>query len=331
MRFSVASIRKRNTKWQVQIRRTGSTPISKSFHYKSDAQRWAKKTEAKLEAGEEAANTEKLDQLRFYQLIEQYRDTVAPHKKGNEVESWVLNAFLRQPFANLTLRQLTPDVFASYRDQRLKTAKPSTLVRQLGLLQHVIEIAIKEWNVPLTRNPIAQIRKPRIGEQRSRRLKEGELDLLLAASKGCRNVYVMPLVLLAIETGMRRSELLGVRKLHFDPVSMTLHLPETKNGSSRTIPLSPSARDILTKSTAKNEDRLFPISASALGQAWKRLTRRAGIADLRFHDLRHEAISRLFEKGLAMPEVALISGHRDYRMLQRYTHLKAEDVVEKLK
>ena len=140
------------------------------------------------------------------------------------------------------------------------------------------------------------------------------------------------MILFAIETGMRRSEILFLicENVHLD--QRYVHLPDTKNVDSRYVPLSPVAlellRDLLRN---KNPDQLvFPIHYEALKIAWRRACSRGGVKDLRFHDLRHEATSRFFEKGLNVMEVAAITGHKDLRMLQRYTHLRAEDLALKL-
>jgi integrase len=129
---------------------------------------------------------------------------------------------------------------------------------------------------------------------------------------------------------MRRGELLNLRWSDIDLQNRTLHIPQTKNGHARTIPVSYKAIEVLSGLDREGGDQVFPLSAYAVRHAWNRLTKRAGIADLHFHDLRHEAISRFFEKGLSVAEVALISGHRDFRQLFRYTHLRAEDVARKL-
>ena len=141
--------------------------------------------------------------------------------------------------------------------------------------------------------------------------------------------YLRPIVLLAVETAMRRGELLSLTWSNLDLDEQLAYLPETKNGEKRTVPLSPVAQDILN-SLPRSAQKVFPTSANAVRLAWERVKRRARIADLRFHDLRHEAISRLFEAGLSLPEVALISGHKDPRMLLRYTHLTAKSVVKRL-
>ena len=136
--------------------------------------------------------------------------------------------------------------------------------------------------------------------------------------------------MLALETAMRRGEILRIEYGNIDEVQRTLKIPVTKNGHPRTIPLSTLALSTLQSAYDGTSGKIFPVSPNAFRMAWEKLRRRVGIVDLHFHDLRHEAISRLFEKGLSIPEVALISGHRDYRMLFRYTHLRAEDVAKKL-
>ena len=128
---------------------------------------------------------------------------------------------------------------------------------------------------------------------------------------------------LALETGMRRSEILSIGKQ--DIKDTYIHLSNTKNGSPRNIPITTKVREILNKSKLP-----YSISCNALRLNWSRMIKKAGITDLHFHDLRHEAISRFFEKGLSVPEVALISGHKDVRQLMRYTHLKISNLITKL-
>jgi integrase len=158
-----------------------------------------------------------------------------------------------------------------------------------------------------------------------------ELERLRTALAKCRNGLLSNVIMFAIHTGMRRGEILSIRwsDINFD--ASTAHLADTKNGDARTVPLSSSALAALpaTDNHAAGE-RVFPLSPNAVRLAWERLKRRAGVNDLHFHDLRHEAISRFFELGLSIPEVALISGHRDFKMLFRYTHLRPADVAKKL-
>ena len=146
----------------------------------------------------------------------------------------------------------------------------------------------------------------------------------------CRNIYTWVSIDFAIETAMRRSEILNMcwKDVCFEKKIVILN--KTKNGSSREVPLSRHAQSLLVE-IPRSDTNVFPISEYALRQSWERLVKRAEIDNLRFHDLRREATSRFFEKGLSVPEVALITGHKDPRMLFRYTKLKASELVRKLK
>jgi integrase len=155
---------------------------------------------------------------------------------------------------------------------------------------------------------------------------EGEYDKLQEAALSCKNTFIWPAVRFALETAVRRSELLSMSWVNTDLDRRIVMLPDTKNGTKREVPLTTAALDIIQK-LPKRCDRVFETTDYSIRHGWDRLVKRAGIKDLRFHDLRHEAVSRLFEAGLSIPEVALISGHKDYRMLARYTHLKADNLV----
>jgi integrase len=206
--------------------------------------------------------------------------------------------------------------------------KPGTVRRELAIVQHCFGIAKREWGLPILTNPVQQIAIPGAQKSRERRLEDGEGNILSAAALASA-WYLHPLITLAIETGMRRGELLSIRWKDVDMTAPTIRILKTKNGHPRTIPLTPKAVEILA-SLERRDERVFPVTPNAVRLAWERLRKRAGLEDLRLHDLRHEAVSRFFEYGLTVPEVALISGHRDPRMLSRYTHLRPEKVAEKL-
>lgn len=194
----------------------------------------------------------------------------------------------------------------------------------------MFEVARDEWGVPFKENPLDKLQLRAPDQQRERRLKPGELDKLLECARHCRNPLIAPIIQFAFETGMRRGEILSITRDDVDCESRALLVPQTKNGQTRTIPLTRPALAVLLQRLGEGHERLFPITANAFRLAWQRLKRSAGIGDLRFHDLRHEAISRFFEKGLSVPEVACISGHKDARMLFRYSHAIRERVLEKL-
>jgi integrase len=181
----------------------------------------------------------------------------------------------------------------------------------------------------LPSNPVRQVRLPRPNNPRERRATGGELARLLAACETTGPRWLPAVIQLAVETGMRRSELLAVRWHDVDLEGRTVLLRDTKNGHPRMVPLSPRALEII-RGTPRVGETVFVVSANAVRLAWERLRRRAAVYGLRFHDLRHEAVSRFLEKGLNMPEVAAISGHRDPRMLMRYTHPKAAAIAVKL-
>lgn len=328
----MATIRKRGDKWHIQIRRKGSPHITRSFTRKSDALEWARHGEITADRRGLPSDPKLLERLTVSDLVTRYRDEIVPQKRGREIETIILNAFLRSAVARTTLSDVNPAQFADYRDQRLKTVKPATLNRELGLVQHVFEMAQKEWNITLTANPLKAVRKPRAGKPRDRRLGAGEWERVMEACGNCRNRLIEPFISFAVETAMRRSEILNTKWRDVNWTNHTLQIPLTKNGHSRTIPLIFRALSILAGlgSMHSGDDHIFPLSSESVKLAWQRLVARAGIEDLHFHDLRHEAVSRFFELGLTVPEVALISGHRDPRMLFRYTHLKAEDVRRRI-
>jgi integrase len=231
--------------------------------------------------------------------------------------------------SKVALSNLTPALFAAYRDERLSVVAGPTVRREMAVLRHCIEVARRDWDYPTHNNPVRLVRVPAEAKPRSRRLLGDESAKLLDCMSGSTVSYLRPFLLLALETGMRRGELLSIKWRDLDVNARTLTIWHTKNGHPRTIPLSPNALAVLAE-LKRDDERILPVSANAVRLAWQRLRARAGVTDLRIHDLRHEAISRLFEAGLNVPEVALVSGHRTPSQLFRYTHPKATDIAWKL-
>lgn len=329
----MATIRRLRGRWQAQVRRRGAPPRAKSFDRRSDAERWARDLEAEVDRSGWVADTRVAEKMTLGELLTRYRDEVSPTKRSAHTEKHRINAMLRRPICHRTLAKLTTSDVALYRDERLKSVAPATVIRELNTLSHAIEVARREWSLWLPRNPVKMVRRPSAPQGRKRRLKEGEEQRLLNACDRGRNRYMKPLIVLAVETGMRRGELLGLRWEHIDLERRVAHLPLTKNGESRDVPLSTRATETLRELAAspkRHAERAFPLSDNAVRLAWEHLRVRAGSDDLHFHDLRHEAVSRLFELGLNIAEVSTISGHKELRMLQRYTHLRAIDLVHRL-
>ncbi|AVX02570.1 putative integrase/recombinase [Maritalea myrionectae] len=334
----MATFRKRNAKWQAQVRRAGFTTSTKSFHTKADALAWARKVEREADKGIDAQQRETLQNTTVSELLERYRDDVTPNKRGSASERYRIKTFLAQSWASTSLDKLSTKAFAAYRDERLLEVKPNSVVRELGLLRAIFATAINEWDIRLTQNPIAGVRFPRSNDARCRRLHNVELETLLTEACNCSSPFLNAAILLSLETGLRRGELLNVSIHHVDFELSTLLVPMTKTGRPRNIPLTNQAVTLLKGMQGKADlvdGKLFACTPNALRLAWERCRKRASrscssVADFRFHDLRHEAISRFFERGLSIPEVALISGHKDLRMLFRYTHLNPADVARKL-
>jgi integrase len=325
----MATIRRRGTTWQVQVRRQGHSTLSRTFRLKADAEQWARHKEAEIDRGELPVDTRALRSHTLADLLERYAASIVPRKRAADRELYMLRVVLRHPMARLSLHQLTPAEVARYRDERLEKVTGGTVRRELAIVRHCLQVARNEWGFALPSNPLDQIKLPAPGSPRERRVGLGELERLLDACNAKGQHWLSSAIQLAVETGMRRSELLAMRWADFDCDGRTVLLRQTKNGRPRTVPLSPRAL-VIIRSTPRVGDTVFTVSANALRLAWERLRRRAGIEGLRFHDLRHEAVSRFFEKGLNMPEVAAISGHRDPRMLMRYTHPRAEAIAVKL-
>ena len=329
----MATIRKLRDRWQAQVRRRGVPPRAKSFDKRSDAERWAREFEAEADRSGWVADTRLAEKTTLRELLTRYCAEVTPTKRGAVSERSRINSILRCPIAHRTLAKLTSSDVATYRDERLKCVAPATVVRELNTVSHAIEIATREWGLWLPRNPVKLVRRPQVPRGRTRRLQEGEeLRLMLACDLG-RTPLLKPLLVLALETAMRRGELLSLEWQHIDLNRCVAHLPLTKNGDSRDIPLSRRAVAILSSLLAidgRDLERVFPVTGNSVRLAFEHLRARAGMDDLHFHDLQHEAVTRLFEKGLNIAEVSAISGHKELRMLQRYTHLRAVDLVSRL-
>ena len=266
-------------------------------------------------------------------IINRYLLEVTPTKRGAGPETARLRALTTRPIAQIKMAALSSTHIASYRDERLKTVSSASINKELNHLAHVIETARREWGIQLSENPVRMVRRPAAPRSRDRRLKAGEHRRLLAACEEARNAALKPIVALAVETAMSQGELAGLHWQHIDLRKRVAHLPLTKNGEARSVPLSKRAAAVLAQ-LAKPVDRegpVFPgLTTEAIKRAFIRACSRAGLENFHFHDLRHEATSRLFEKGLNPIEVASITGHKTLQMLRRYTHLNAADLAKKL-
>lgn len=270
--------------------------------------------------------------------LDLYRERVSILKKGYAQEKYRIEQIGRSFLGQKIVREVTSVDIATYRDQRLlevnpRTKKPlstATVRLEMSLLSNFFDIGRIEWGI-CDGNPVANVRKPKIPPGRDRRLTAREDRLILRYSHNHSNAELYSIVVLALETAMRQGEILTLHWENLNLKTRVAHLPETKNGTKRDVPLSLKAREALIRLGVKSNGKVFKYTPEGLKSTWRFMLRKLSIEDLHFHDLRHEAISRLFELGsLDMMEVAAISGHKSLAMLKRYTHLKAQRLVRKL-
>lgn len=345
--------------WQAKIRRRGYLAQSKTFAKKVDAETWARGVENQMDRGV-FVSREEAESTTLREALERYQREVTPRKRGAAVEGYRINALLSHGIAKRTLASVRGAEIAAFRDEELKRLAPSTVVKTLALISHLFETARKEWGIEVD-NPVRKVSKPKVDNARERRLTADELAYLLAAldkpgdavktkDKDRRNQWTPTIARFAVETAMRQGEMLALDWKHVDLVRAVAHLPMTKNGTSRDVPLSTAAVALLRGDGAVaklRRGKVFPTTASALKQSFTRAVARGRrmyladcknaasepldgfLLDLHFHDLRHEATSRLAEK-LQMHELMRVTGHKDTRMLARYYHPRAEDLAKKL-
>ncbi|EPO9964567.1 site-specific integrase [Enterobacter roggenkampii] len=273
--------------------------------------------------------------LRY--ALDKYVNTVSSEKKGWRQELYRANVIKRYDIAGLLMHEISSVDISNYRDERLnsihertkKKISGNTVRLELAFLSSVFKLAQVEWGV-CNNNPVLAVRKPKIGKGRERRLlKSEERKITKYFELHDENMNIV--FHLALETAMRQGEMIG---LLWENVNLSIgvaHLPETKNGTWRDVPLSKKARELLLGMEPKTSGRVFSFTSNSFKSKWRKSIKNLGIHDLRFHDLRHEAISRLFELGtLNMIEIASISGHKSLAMLKRYTHLRAYQLVKKI-
>jgi len=330
--------------WKAVIRKIGWPTTAKTFRTKRDAEDWARRTEDEMVRGVYLSRAPS-EKLTVSSALKRYMEEVSVTKKATTQRSErVTSQHLEAFFGKYSMAAVSADLVAKYRDERLAAGKANNTVRiELAMLGHLFRIAIQEWGIGLTFNPVANIRKPSPGSGRDRRLSREEQQRLFAAVAAHSNPMLGWIVRLAVETGMRSSEITSLRRSHVDLDRRVVTLKDTKNGHGRVVPLTRQAAHILC-SALENPIRPIDTDLVFFGEpgrdkkrkpyvfqkVWADIVHDLGMSDLHFHDLRHEAVSRLVEAGLSDQEVATISGHKSMQMLKRYTHLRAEDLVQKL-
>lgn len=328
-------------RWQARVRRTGFPTQTKSFPTKSAAEAWARDVEAEYDKGHTIDHKDAREAV-LRDVLKRYLDEVVPTHKGAKPEGYVIRRLMQAPFTAYALANITRSAVTDYRDARLRKVSGSTVRIELNILARAIEHARRDWGVYLLANPIRAVRLPRENDARERRLLPGEEERLLIECQAARQPYLYAAVVVAIETGMRQSEILALRWDRIDFERRVARLADTKNGESRGVPLTRRAMAALLsvrsvreykwrrQKTYSDDGPFSKIDPSVIRHSFMRARDKAGMPDLRFHDLRHEATSRLFEKGLNTMEVASVTGHKTLIMLRRYSHLSMEHLLAKL-
>jgi integrase len=326
----MATIRQRNDRWQAIVKRKGHPVLTKTFDLKKDAEKWARLQERLMDAEQWIDGPQDHQTTTLGELLDRYAKEVSSGKRGSRAECYRIASFKNHVLAKHALSAITPQMVASWRDARLSEVSSGTALRELQLLGHVFSIAIREWGIRLSSNPVSLIRKPRSGNARDRVLTSSERTALILACSQCHNPWIKPVVIFALETAARRGEILALSWRDVDLTHRTANLQVTKTGQPRRVPLSSACLTMLESLPRSVDGRVFPVSIEALKQAYERAVVRAGITNFTFHDLRHDALTRLAKQGLSVLELRAISGHTTANMLQRYVSIDAGELAMKL-
>lgn len=326
----MASFRQRGGKWQARVLRNGYPDQTKTFETKADAEKWARALESEIDKGQ-FVNVSEAQRTTLGDVIARYLVEVTPSMKGASEDTIRLKAIMRRPIARWSMANLSAARIAAYRDERLKEVRAGTVIRELAYFSAIINHARREWGINVL-NPVQMVRKPQSPQARSRVLTDEEVARLLDALEptGRRSHWTKPIVQLALATAMRRGELLSLKWEHVDLNARTAFLPDTKNGDSRTVPLSTAAVQVLSALPRHISGSVFPVKFFTLDAAFKRGVRRAGLDGVRFHDLRRTAVTRMAEKLPNVIELAAVSGHKSLMVLKRYYKPTASELALKL-
>ncbi|GAB6847566.1 site-specific integrase [Paraburkholderia kururiensis] len=356
--------------WQAKVRRKGFPQVSKTFMYREDAERWVRALEREQETSG-FINRREAERNTLGAVLLRYQREVTPTKvKSAAIESVKIDVIMKDTeLVGIKMSAINGTALAAWRDRRLKIVSGATVNREIDVLSAVLNHARREWGIHVE-NPVPYLRRPAKARARDRRFSADEERYLIAAlsggerkddgtfGRGARNPWLLPLVQLALETAMRRGELLSLHWRNVDLDRRTAHLPDTKNGDARTVPLSsravailkalPSCPDPDAGADSLPPGPVFPTTPMALRKGFTRAVERARedyeadckeagrrpepafLNDVHFHDTRHEATSRIADKLANILELSAVTGHRDVRMLRRYYHPRAEDIAKKL-
>ena len=331
----MATITQRNGRFRAQVRK-GGNPISKTFGSRKDAERWAAMQELHADERVEAQAVSdaggKYLPSCFREILEKYRDKVTVNKKTADREGLMIRKILEADWVDKPLYEVSVEMLTDYRDSRLQRVSAATISRHFDVIRHAALTAQDVWDWVSIVDKLSKVRTIVRQSKVVRRIAESDLDAIHRAAYESKAHHIQAAIALSLETGMRRSEL---AKLDWCDVNLDegyLVVVDPKNGHDREIVLSPVAKVVLTAMeppSGAEGGSVLGTTDKAITEAWKRIKRKAGV-DVRFHDLRHESISRFFEKGFTPIEVASMSGHRTMSQLMRYSHAARDKMLARM-
>ena len=338
----MATIQKRKKAWRAQVRRNGES-ISATFDSKVEAEAWAITTESKIIGGvaAEAIVSEHIVAVSpsAADIIKRYADEVSPNKRGGRWEQIRLRMLIRRyPLFQRPITSITGADIAEWRDTRLVQVSPSTVNRELCLISSVFTQAMKEWRLGLTANPCSQVTKPRKPRPRTQRVSVAERQKIIEqlgwdgkSEPETQSQWVAFAFYLALETAMRKGEILSLTWADVDFEGRGAHLDMTKNGDERDVPLSKAAMTLLRiVQDRRPTEPVVPVQAGHFDKLFRDAKRGADLSHIHFHDSRREAATTMAPKLSNVLELAAITGHKSLSMLQVYYKPKAADLAARL-
>lgn len=315
----MASIRLRGGRFEARARVVKKT-VSRTFSSLEEAKKWALGIELGV-LEPESKKTAPRASMSLLEASNRYLSEVAIRHKGYRQACERVRQISRLDWCSEPLESVSATHVRDLRDRMLSQGLSASTVRlMMNTISVIYGHARREWGLNVV-NPTVDVRMPSPPKARHRRLSEDEERALFASLSLCRNPHMRPAAVFALETAMRRGELLALLWSDVDVKGRVAHLRDTKNGLPRWVPLSQGALEVLEGQRRWESERVFPISVTLLSQAWGHAVKRAGLRDLRWHDLRHESLSRWAHRlGGDVFKLSLVSGHRTLQMAQRYVH-----------
>ena len=326
--MGMAYIRKRNGKWIAEIRKKDFKKIQKTFLKKSNANNWVQEIEYQMDK-KQYQDFSDSSKFSMGELIIKYRDEVTINKKGAREETYKLNFLLRNKIAECRLLELDTKQIYDFKKTIMQNRKASTVNKYLHYIYTIWETAKYEWGMTLpSRNPVSLVKREKVTTQIERILTTQEYNDLINASKKSNLRSLTDIIEFAYITAMRFGEITKLEVTDIDFQNKLAKLRDTKNGEDRIIPLTDRAVEICLRYRFKN--KLFDIKRDKFRHYFEQACSKALVKNFRFHDLRACAITNLFLRGWSIAEVSVVSGHKTWSELKRYTRIKPSQLVEKL-